>query len=412
MYEPLVTLSVFVFIYSIIAGVLDRTPINGAIVFMTFGLAIGPFGFGFLGMAVEAEVLRSLAELTLGLVLFTDASNANLNVLKYSVGIPRRLLLIGLPLTILLGFGAGMLVFDGLGLLEIAILATMLAPTDAALGKAVVSNESVPSKVRESLNVESGLNDGICVPILLVFLALASNVGGGAEGETTTHLVLKLVIEEVGIGVAVGLGLTIIGSMLIRQCAIRGWVTESWRQLPVIALALICFSLAQILGGSGFIACFVGGLLFCSIAREYKHGLLLAAEGTGDTLALVTWVVFGGAVVGQALGGFTWQVVLYSVLSLTVVRMLPVFLVLAGCGIRTDEKLFMGWFGPRGLASIVFAVMVINEQLPDGDTITSTVVCTILFSVIGHGLSANPAIAKLVARLKRSEAVPVVDNDG
>ena len=154
------------------------------------------------------------------------------------------------------------------------------------------------------MNVESGLIDGICVPILLVFLALTSSVGGVIERETT-HLVLKLVIEEIGIGVGIGLGLTIIGSMLIRQFSRHGWVTESWRQLPVIALALICFSLAQILGGSGFIACFVGGLLFGSIAREHKHGLLLAAEGTGDTLALATWLVFGGAVVGQALGDFT-----------------------------------------------------------------------------------------------------------
>ena len=409
MYESLAILAAFVFLYSIVAGGLERTPINGAFVFMAFGLAIGPAGFGFLDMAVEDDILRSLAELTLGLVLFTDASNANLNVLKHSVGLPMRLLLIGLPLTILLGFGVGVLVFDGLSLLEIAILATMLAPTDAALGKAVVSNESVPSSVRESLNVESGLNDGICVPVLLVFLALASSTG---TGETTTHLVLKLLSEEIGIGVGVGLGLTIVGSFLVKYCSRRGWITDSWRQLPVIALALSCFALAQILGGSGFIACFAGGLLFGSIAREHKHGLLLAAEGTGDTLALVTWVVFGGAVVGQAFGDFTWQVVLYSVLSLTVVRMLPVFLVLAGCGIRTDEKLFMGWFGPRGLASIVFAVMVINEQLPDGDTITSTVVCTILFSIIGHGLSATPSIAKLVARLKLSEAASVVDNDG
>jgi len=402
MYEYLAILATFVFLYSIVAGGLERTPINGAVVFMLFGLAIGPAGFGFLGMVVEDEILRSLAELTLGLVLFTDASNADLSVLKRSIGIPGRLLFIGLPLTILLGFGVGVLVFDGLSLFEIAILATMLAPTDAALGKAVVTNESVPPKVRESLNVESGLNDGICVPILLVFLALASSVGGVIEEETTTHLVLKLVIEEIGIGAGVGLGFTIIGSMLIKHFSIRGWITESWRQLPVIALALICFSLAQLLGGSGFIACFVGGLLFGSIAREHKHGLLLAAEGTGDTLALVTWVVFGGAVVGQAFGEFTWQVVLYSVLSLTVVRMLPVFLVLAGCGIRTDEKLFMGWFGPRGMASIVFAVMVISERLPGGDTIASTVVCTILFSIIAHGLSANPAIAMLVARLKRS----------
>ena len=382
---------------------------------MVFGLTIGPFGLGLLDTVVDRELLRSLAELTLGLVLFTDAANSNLTVLRHSIRIPGLLLLIGLPLTILLGFGAGVLVFDGLGMLEIAILATMLAPTDAALGKAVVTNESVPSKIRESLNVESGLNDGICVPILLVFLALAASTGSGTEGESTSTLALKLVGEQIGIGAGVGIGLTIVGSLLIRQFSRRGWITESWRQLPVIALALTCFALAQILGGSGFIACFAGGLLFSWIAREHKHikhTLLLAAEGTSDTLALITWVAFGGAVVGQSIGDFTWQVVLYSVLSLTVVRMLPVFLVLAGCGIRSDEKLFIGWFGPRGLASIVFGVMVIEEQLAGGDIITSTVVCTILFSIIAHGLSANPAIAVLVARLKRSGTLPVVDNDG
>jgi NhaP-type Na+/H+ or K+/H+ antiporter len=348
MYEPLATLAAFVFFYSIVAGGLERTPFNGAIVFMAFGLALGPFGLGlpaglgFMDMVVDTELLRSLAELTLGLVLFTDAANANLTVLKDSVRIPGRLLLIGLPLTILLGFGVGMLVFDGLGMLEIAILATMLAPTDAALGKAVVTNESVPSRVRESLNVESGLNDGICVPILLVFLALAAHTGVNTEGGNTSHLVLKLLTEQIGIGVGVGMGLTAAGSLLIRQFFRRGWITDSWRQLPVIALALTCFALAQILGGSGFIACFAGGLLFSWIAREHKHikhTLLLAAEGTSDTLALITWVAFGGAVVGQAVGDFTWQVVLYSALSLTVVRMLPVFLVLTVCGIRSDEKL-------------------------------------------------------------------------
>jgi len=400
MYESLAILAAFIFFYSIMAGRLERTPINGALVFLAFGLAIGPIGLGWLDMQVDMESLRSLAELTLALVLFTDASNANLGVLRHSIKIPQRLLLVGLPLTILLGFGVGVLIFDDLGLLEIAVLATMLAPTDAALGKAVVTNPAVPSKVRESLNVESGLNDGICVPVLLIFLALAA---GNHDSGTSTSA-LALVAEEIGIGVGVGIVLTLVGSFLIKQSAARHWITESWRQLPVVALAMACFALAQILGGSGFIACFTGGLLFGWLVREHKQVLLLAAEGTGDTLALVTWVVFGGAVVGQAIAGFSWQVVLYALLSLTLARMLPVFLVLAGTGVRTDEKLFMGWFGPRGLASIVFAVMVINEHLPGGDVITSTVVCTIVLSIIAHGLSANPGIAVLVARLKRTPA--------
>jgi NhaP-type Na+/H+ or K+/H+ antiporter len=400
MYETLAILAAFIFLYSLTSGGLERTIFNGAVVFTAFGLVIGPLGLGLLDLEMDAEGLSTLAELTLALVLFTDASNANFGVLKKSFHIPQRLLLIGLPLTILLGFGFGVLLFDGLALLEIAILATMLAPTDAALGKAVVTNESVPTNIRESLNVESGLNDGICVPILFIFLAIAGS--SGAEGNTAM-LAVKLVVQAIGIGVAVGVGLTVVGCWLLRMCVDRGWVTETWRQLPVVALAMASFAVAQILGGSGFIAAFVGGLLFGWIAKNHKHKLLLAAEGTGDTMALITWVIFGAAVMGRTIGSLSWEVVLYSLLSLTLVRILPVFLGLAGSGLRVDEKLFIGWFGPRGLASIVFAVIVLNEHLPGGSTISMTVVCTIVLSIIGHGLSANPLINVLGARIKRSQ---------
>lgn len=174
--------------------------------------------------------------------------------------------MIGLPLTILLGFVVGVLVFDGLTLVEIAIIATMLAPTDAALGKAVVTNEAVPANIREGLNLESGLNDGICVPILFIFLALDSSVG--AEGGTSM-LALKLVVEAIGIGAVVGAGLTFLGVRVLGRCADRGWVTDTWRQLPVPALVVTCFTVAQWLGGSGFIACFVGGMLFGSLEKQH-----------------------------------------------------------------------------------------------------------------------------------------------
>ena len=396
MYENLAILAAFVFLYSLVSGGLEKTPFNGAVVFTVFGLVLGPLRLGFLNLEVDAEFLSNLAELTLALVLFTDATNANLRELKYSFHIPQRLLLIGLPLTILLGFVSGYLLFDGLTLLEIAILATMLAPTDAALGRAVVTNKTVPDNIREGLNVESGLNDGICVPILFIFLVLVSE---GVQGGTAM-IALKLVTEAIGIGVVVGVGLTFLGVRLLALCADKGWVTESWRQLPVPALAVTCFAVAQWLGGSGFIACFIGGMLFGGLEKHHKHKLLLAAEGTGDTLALITWVTFGAVVVGQSIGSFSWQVVMYALLSLTIVRVLPVFLVLTGMNLRADEKLFMGWFGPRGLASIVFAVIVLNAHLPGGKTISMTVVCTILLSVIGHGLSANPLVAALGARIK------------
>jgi len=401
MYESLAILGAFVFFYSLVAGGLERTPVNGAIVFTAFGLVLGPLGLGLLKLDVDTEGLRSLAELTLALVLFTDASNANLDVLKKNIRLPQRLLLIGLPLSIVLGFAVGVLLLGNLTLFEVAILATMLAPTDAALGKAVVTDESVAANIREGLNVESGLNDGICVPILFVFLALSAAAAGQGGAEVNA---LMLVVEEIGIGSGVGLGLTLIGTRMVKQADARGWITETWHQLPVPALAVSCFALAQILGGSGFIAAFAGGLLFGALAKKHKPKFLLAAEGTGDTLALITWVVFGAAVVGQSIGAFSWQVVLYAVLSLTVVRMLPVFLTLIGLNLRNEEKLFMGWFGPRGLASIVFAVIVLNAKLPGGETIAITVVCTILLSIILHGLSANALVAALAVRTKGSES--------
>jgi sodium/hydrogen antiporter len=398
MYETLAILALFVFLYSITSGGLERTPINGAVVFIAFGLVFGPLGLDFLRLDVDAEGVRTLAELTLALILFIDAANADLGILKKFFEIPTRLLLFALPLIILLGFGVGVVIFEDLTLIEIAILATLLAPTDAALGKAVVTNQSVPQKIREGLNVESGLNDGICVPVLFVFLALAAGSSHGHD--STTEMALMLVAEEIGIGAIVGLGITAISSWIMLRCKKREWITEIWRQVAVPALAVACFACAQAIGGSGFIACFVGGMLFGWIAKDRKHDLLLAAEGTGETLALITWVVFGAAVITLYIDHFSIEIVIYSILSLTVIRMLPVFLVLGGLKLRADEKLFIGWFGPRGLASIVFAVIVLNHNLPGGKTIVLTAVCTILLSVIGHGLSANPLVAAMTKKIK------------
>ena len=400
MYQDLAILALFVLAYSLIAGRVERTWISGPIVFTVFGLLIGPVGLDLLSFKTDGETIRTLAELTLALVLFTDAAGADMRVLRRTEALPARLLLIGLPLTILLGFGVGMLLFDKLSLFEVALLATMLAPTDAALGKAVVTNEAVPDAVRQGLNVESGLNDGICVPILFVFLALATGKAG--EGGPW-QLAMKLVAEEIGIGLAVGLALTTMAALLLKYAKGKGWLTHTWIQIPVVALALGCFAVAQFLGGSGFIAAFSGGLLFGALAKQHRDEFLLAAEGTGDALALITWVVFGSAVVGQALGYFSWLDLVYAVLSLTVIRMLPVFLVLTGMGVSTEGKLFMGWFGPRGLASIVFGVIVVNAHLPNSGPIAMTVVCTIMLSILSHGITANPWAKRFGARRRLAE---------
>jgi len=402
MYETLALLAIFVLLYSTVAGVVERSWVSGPIVFTLFGLLIGPFGLDFLSLETDRELIKTLAEVTLALVLFTDAAGAHIGVLEKSSGIPTRLLLLGLPLTIVLGFGFGVLIFDDLSLFAIAVLATMLAPTDAALGKAVVTNKVIPDRIRQGLNVESGLNDGICVPILFVFLALALDQAGELR---PGQLGVKLVLSEIGIGLVVGLAMTFVVFRLIDFARRRHWLTPTWIQIPVIALALSCFAMAQLLGGSGFIAAFSGGLFFgildAKVSSKVKEQLLLASEGFGDALALITWVIFGSAVVGQVFDQFSWTVLVYAALSLTVIRMLPVFLSLAGSGVDTEGKLFMGWFGPRGLASIVFAVIVIESDLPGSDMLVLTVATTIILSILLHGISANPWAKAYGARRNR-----------
>jgi len=397
-YQILTVFAAFAFAYSIVASRLERTPINGALVYVGFGMLLGPQGLGLINLEVDGEAISRLAEFALAICLFTDSSNANLSGLRRIETAPVRLLLIGLPLTIAFGLGLGILLFDNLGFFEIALIATMLAPTDAALGKAVVTNPAVPEKVRESLNVESGLNDGICVPVILFFLALAA---GSVEASDSAALVLKLPLEVIGIGVVVGLLLAVVGGFALRTCAARGWVTGTWLQMPVIALALMCFGLAQWLGGSGFIACFVGGLAFGGLTREHKEQFLESAEGTADALALLTWFTFGTIAIGLLFNHFSWQAVIYAVLSLTIVRMLPVYLSLIGKHLQTDTVLFIGWFGPRGLASIVFAVMVAAQHLAGNNTILTTVAWTILLSVVAHGLTANILASRYGSRAEQ-----------
>ncbi|WP_339909189.1 cation:proton antiporter [Symmachiella dynata] len=395
-YQVLTIIAAFVFVYSLMASRLEKTPVNGALVYVGLGILFGPNVLGLVGFNVEGEMISRLAEIALAICLFTDSSNAKLRVLRRIEAIPSRLLLIGLPLTIVLGFGLAWLMFGDLGFYEVALIATMLAPTDAALGKAVVTNPAVPAQVRESLNVESGLNDGICVPVILFFIAMAA---GSVEVSESTKLVFKLPLEVIGIGIAVGVGLASVGGFALRTCASRGWIAGTWLQMPIIALALTCFGLAQWLGGSGFIASFVGGLTFGALTKHHKEEFLNEAEGMADAVAMVTWFAFGTVVLGFLLSRFDWQVWVYAILSLTVVRMLPVFVCLIGKGLRSDTLLFMGWFGPRGLASIVFVVMVIGEQLPGNDRIVAAVTWTITLSVILHGLSANPLATAYGARV-------------
>jgi sodium/hydrogen antiporter len=395
MYLNAAMLAAFLLVYSAIAGRIERSLVSRPIVFTAVGFLLGPELLGFLRIKITGEGLRLLAELTLAMVLFADAANADFEIVRRNRALAQRLLLIGLPLTILLGLLFAWIVFPALATLEMALLATILAPTDAALGKPVVTNPAVPPVMRETLNVESGLNDGICVPVVVLLLGMA--VGVQVEHGTITRVVF-VVVEEIGIGIVAGLALTWLSVLMLRFAERRGWISEHWVEIPIVALAAACFATAQAAGGSGFIACFVGGLLLSRLGPRHKHEFLRGAEHAGEALALLTWVAFGGIAVARAIDRVTWPSLIYAVLSLSVIRMLPVFLCLIGTKTSTADKLFIGWFGPRGLATIVFAVLVLDEKLPGNDTIMPAAAWTILLSVIAHGISANPLVRWIARR--------------
>ncbi len=399
MYETLAVLGLFVFSYSLAAGRIEKTWISGPIIFCLFGFLVGTHGFNLLPLAADSEQIKTLAELTLAMVLFTDAASANIKVLRRNANIPVRLLLIGLPLTLGLGYLIGWALFGQMSALEIALLATMLAPTDAALGMPVITNQAVPGEYREGLNVESGLNDGICVPILMIFLELATGDSGRATG---AGMIFSRFAAEIGIGATVGLGLTFVAVLTGRFAAKMGWIDHVWSMLSVPGLALGCFGLAQHLGGSGFIAAFTGGLLFDVLLGKQREPWLEEAESLGKLFSLITWIIFGASVINPGAGSFGWSIVLYGVLSLSLIRMLPVFVSLAGLGLPVEARFFLGWFGPRGLASVVFCVIVMNADLPHKTILTQVVAVTVILSILLHGMTANLWAAGFGHRMRQS----------
>ena len=366
---------------------LSGTSVTAAMVFVAVGLLLGPKGLGGVDPSIEGETVRTFAEATLALVLFCDASRINFAVLRRQAGVPVRLLGIGLPLTIALGALAAVM-FDRITLCEALVLGVLLAPTDAALGQAVVTDSRLPSRVRQGLNVESGLNDGICVPLLFIVLA-AAEAESHVEG---WHHALTIVVEEIGYGLLGGLGAGTLAATVVLFAGRRNWIAGPWLRMIPFATAAIAYASAAALGGSGFIAAFIAGAIFAALLRRDPEEITSSAEEIGGGLLNgVTFLLFGAVLLGPALSELTWKVVLYSALSLTLVRMLPVAVALLGTHARLRTVAFLGWFGPRGLASIVFALIVVQEShLPQTPTILTATYVTVGLSVLLHGVSAVP----------------------
>ncbi|HXZ56390.1 MAG TPA: cation:proton antiporter [Gaiellaceae bacterium] len=380
----LAVVAVIVLAYALVSRGLGRTPVTAAIFFLSAGLVFGRLGW--IDFGAGSETVRLLAEATLTLVLFADASRIDLAALKQEYLVPVRLLGIGLPLTIVTGCALAVVLFPSFSFGEALLLAIILAPTDAALGQAVVTDPRLPSRIRQGLNVESGLNDGICVPLLFIALALSD-----AEAHTkSAQGAVRLVAEAIGYGVLFGVVCGAAGAILLRLARERGLAEASWIPVVPVATAALSYGLAAPLGGSGFIASFVAGFTFGALRRDPEEAPSLL-EDLGDLASAATFIVFGAVFAGPFLAHLSWNAVLYGLLSLTAVRMLPVTVAFARTHARPQTVAFMGWFGPRGLASIVFTVIVMDEaNLPGITTITVAVVFTVVLSVYAHGLTSRP----------------------
>jgi NhaP-type Na+/H+ or K+/H+ antiporter len=382
---PLAALALGIVLLGLVSRKIERVFLTPPLVFVAFGFLLGADVLGIAAFEIHAPFIHRLAEWTLVLVLFTDAARIDLRSIQREHDLPLRLLLIGLPLTITAGAVLGHWLFPALGFAGAALLASILAPTDAALGDAVLHDTRVPVRVRQSLNVESGLNDGLAVPSVLFFTVLA-----GASHDPARDWV-RFILTQLALGPLIGAAVGALGGIAVERAVAAGWMSGAFQRLAGPALAFLAWSAALLAGGNGFIAAFVAGLAMGHFARNACGVLHAFGEAEGQLLALITFVLFGAAMVPFALAHATPAIWLYALTSLTLIRMIPVALALTGTGLRVQTTGFLGWFGPRGLASVVFGLALVESpQFPAKETLLATVGLTVVLSVILHGVTSAP----------------------
>ncbi len=374
-----------VVLWSLASARLERLNVSAPIAFVLMGLMITHGPLAFIRFDPHSSTVRSMAEVTLAVVLFTDASRVNVHQLRHDLGLPVRLLAVGLPLTIGLGTAVALGLVSGISLWVAAAIGAIVAPTDAALGASIMEDSRIPNRIRRLLNVESGLNDGIATPFVNLFLA------GAVATEMVRATSVPVAVRDLLVGAGVGVGVGLVGGWALTRARAAGWSAPAFRTLTPLGLALLAYGAAIEAHGNGFVAAFVAGMAFGSLVHEDLDELVGFAEESGGLLSLLVWLIFGAAMVVPGFEHATWSDVLFAVLALTAVRMLPVGLALAGSGLDRFTVGFIGWFGPRGLASVVFGLIAYDSLDPvNGGRVLSVVTVTVALSVLAHGLSASP----------------------
>jgi len=402
--SDLAVVAALVFVWGALSARLERFDVTAPIVFVLAGLLLTHGPLAFLGVAPSNALIKELAEFTLTLVLFSDASRVGLHELRADSGLYLRLLGVALPLTIGLGTLLALALVGGSTDIWLALLVgAALAPTDAALGAGMMTNPVMPARIRRLINVESGLNDGIATPFVTAALAGAASAGEFAGRGPAAAL------RELAVGLAIGILVGGAGGLLVSVARERDWIAEGFAGAAVLGLAVSAYASALAVHANGFIAAFVSGLTFGTTGGRRGQPLVPFVEETGALVSLLVWLSFGAVAVLPAVQGLTWTIVLYAVLSLTLVRMLPVALALIGTRLGRETIALIGWFGPRGLASVVFALLALEELGgPEASRAVAVITITVLLSVVAHGLTADP----LATRYSRHLTGPAVTPTG
>jgi len=401
--EVLIVTAVLILLYGSVSKLAERSVITPPMVFMGVGLLMSPVGFGALHVAESNAAVELLAEIALIIILCSDASQIGRVEIAKVKQLPIRLLAIGLPLTMLVGTGLAVLVFPtgAFPLAALALLAVLLSPTDAALGQAVINSEEVPEEIREAINVESGLNDGISLPAIFALLfALGASLGGIDTDNWLLFAAMQLALGPLA-GAAVGIG----GGRLIDATSARGWVDPSFQRLSMPAIAMLGYALAESIGGNGFIGAFVAGFMLGVKNPQVRQEMQSFGETEGTALSLIVMLMLGLVLIPGTVEYWTTTTTLYAILSLTVARVVPVSISLFGMRKDILTQLFIGWFGPRGIASILYLLMWVKFLGSDGyETLIATGVQTITLSVVLHGLTAAPLARRYGGAMKGRRA--------
>ncbi len=396
-----VVLVAVLLIWALVAQRLAALSITTAIAVVVVGMVLTAGSHPVIRVNLRTDLVERGVEVVLAILLFIDATEVPGGVVGRERRAILRLLGIALPLSLGLAWLAGLTLFPDHDVWFLALLAIVVVPVDLAPAVSIVRDRRVPARLREIINIEAGLNDGVAAPLFLFCLAGATATQGTPAGQALINAV-----PAIGVAIAVGAGVGAVGARALGWSWKRGWTEPSALRLGVLALPVLAYALAIVLGGNGFVAAFVAGLLFGVRDHGLPREAMQLSEDVGALLSLAVWFIFGRAVDHVLNAGVGVTVVVYAVLALTVVRIVPVLIALRGTNVRRLDAVFLGWMGPRGMASLVFGLLaIIALRGPTASLTEQVTVITVLLSVVLHGMSASPIGAAYARRAKLRAAV-------